>query len=160
MLFMALVYDRAEVRSICLFVHLRFTSAAIMSLRGRERAMRKIGTACLVAGTLLIGLSGASPSHVKTHGIALSGTVSSVSAAAKTFVVRDSGGKDTSLVWTDATKVTGGALTTGQNVTLRYLVKDKKNIATSVKIAAPLPQQTPASPTAPAAAATPRTRSA
>lgn len=121
--------------------------------------MSKIGTACLVAGTLLIGLSGASPSHVKTHGIALSGTVSNINFAAKTFVVRDSAGKNTSLVWTDATKVTGGQLKAGQNVTLRYLVKDKKNIAMSVKIAVPLAQQTPASPAAPAAAATPRTGS-
>ncbi len=121
--------------------------------------MRKIGTACLVAGTLLISFSGASPSHVKTHGVALSGTVSTMNFAAKTFVVRDSAGRDTSLVWTDATKVTGGALKAGQNVTLRYLVKDKKNIATSVKIAVPLPQQTPASPAVPAAAATPRTDS-
>ncbi|MGH9316721.1 MAG: hypothetical protein ACRD1P_06420 [Thermoanaerobaculia bacterium] len=121
--------------------------------------MRKIGTACLVAGALLVSLSGASPSHVKTHGIALSGTVSSLDYAARTFVIRDSAGKDTSLVWTDATKVTGGTLKVGEKLTLRYLVKDKKNIATSVKIAVPLPQQTPASPAEPAAAATPRTRS-
>ena len=121
--------------------------------------MSRIGAAYLVVGALLVSLSGASPSRVKTHGIALSGTVSSVDFAARTFVVRDLAGKDTRLVWTDATKVTGGALQVGEKVTLRYLVKDKKNIATSVKIALPLPQQTPVSPAEPAATATPRTRS-
>jgi len=121
--------------------------------------MWKIGTVCLVTGTLLAALSGASPSRVKTHGIALSGTVSSVDFAAKAFVVRDSAGKSTSLVWTDATTVTGGTLKVGEKVTLRYLVKNRKNIATSVKIAVPLAQQTPASPAVPAVTATSRTRS-
>ncbi|HSS45020.1 MAG TPA: hypothetical protein VLO07_06730 [Thermoanaerobaculia bacterium] len=121
--------------------------------------MSRIGAACLVVGALLVSLSGASPSRVKTHGIALSGTVARVDFAAKIFVVRDLTGKDTRLVWTDATKVTGGALQVGEKVTLRYLVKEKKNIATSVKIDVPIPQQTPGSPAEPAAAATPRTRS-
>jgi hypothetical protein len=121
--------------------------------------MRKIATVGLMAGTMLVSLSGAGPSRVKAHGIALSGTVSSVDFAAKAFAVRDSAGKNTSLVWTDATKVTGGTLKVGEKVTLRYLVKDRKNIATSVKIAVPLPQQTPASPVAPAVTAASRTRS-
>ncbi len=121
--------------------------------------MKRIGRATLAAAILLASLSGATPSHVKTHGIALSGTVSSVDFAAKTFVVRDSAGKDTNLVWTDATKLTGGTLKIGEKVTLRYLVKDKKSIATSVKIAVPLPQQTPASPAAPAPTAAPKARS-
>jgi len=120
--------------------------------------MSRIGLAVVVFAALLVSLSGASPSHVKTHGIALSGTVSNLDFAAKTFVVRDSAGKDTHLVWTDATKVAGGTLEVGERVTLRYLVKNKKNIATSVKIAAPREQQVPASPAVPAAAATPRTR--
>jgi hypothetical protein len=143
-----------------LIVHLAFTSVPIVSVQAKEMAHRsKIGTVCLIAGTLLVSLSGAGPSRVKAHGIALSGTVSSVDFAAKAFVVRDSAGKSTSLVWTDATTVTGGTLKLGEKVTLRYLVKNRKNIATSVKIAAPLPQQTPGSPAAPAVTATSRTRS-
>ena len=78
------------------------------------------------------------PNRVKSHGIALSGTVTSVDETRKSFAVRNSAGKDTRLVWTNATTVTGGKVTAGARVTLRYLDKDGKHIATSIVIGEPV----------------------
>src|SRR5438105_847906 len=91
------------------------------------------------------------PEKAKTHGYALSGTVARVDAAAKTFVVRGAGGRETALVRTDATKVRGGVLKVGDRVAVRWLERDGKKVATSVRIeppavasATPTPQVAPA----------------
>src|SRR5438128_7416021 len=83
------------------------------------------------------------PNRVKSHGIALSGTVMSVDETRKSFAVRNSAGKDTRLVWTNATTVTGGKVTAGAKVTLRYLDKDGKHIATSIAIGEPVEARPP-----------------
>ena len=105
--------------------------------------MCKIGIVSLLAMALAASLSGApAPGKAKTHGYALSGTVSSVDEARKSFSVRNAAGKETRLVWTDATTVYGGKVKAGANVTLRYLDKDGKHIATSVVIGDPAPAKT------------------
>jgi hypothetical protein len=78
------------------------------------------------------------PNRVKTHGIALSGTVTSVDEVRKSFAVKNSAGKETRLVWTNATTVTGGKVMAGAKVTLRYLDKDGKHIATSIVLGDPI----------------------
>jgi len=95
------------------------------------------------------------PSKAKVHGISLSGRVSRVDAAAKTFSVVDSSGREVSLAWTAATKVTGGEVKPGETVTLRYLDKDKKHIATTIRVGAVAASNaaTPATAAAPAAPA-------
>jgi hypothetical protein len=91
------------------------------------------------------------PNRVKTHGVALFGTITSVDEASKSFAVKNSAGRETRLVWTNATSVTGGKVVTGARVTLRYLDKDGKHIATSIVIGEPVlartatPAATPAS---------------
>jgi hypothetical protein len=106
--------------------------------------MSRIGMASLLAMVLAAALSGApAPNKAKTHGYALSGTVSSIDESRKSFVVRNAAGKETRLVWTDATTVAGGKVTAGARVTLRYLDKDGKHIATSVVIGEPVPVVTP-----------------
>jgi hypothetical protein len=114
--------------------------------------MSKIGIVSLLAMALAVSLSGApAPNKAKTHGYALSGTVSSVDEGRKSFVVRNAAGKETRLVWTGATTVVGGKVTAGARVTLRYLDKDGKHIATSVvigeptapKVSSPAPLPTP-----------------
>jgi hypothetical protein len=106
--------------------------------------MSRIGIASVLAMALAAALSGApAPNKAKTHGIALSGTVSSVDEGRKSFVVRNAAGKETRLVWTDATTVAGGKVTAGARVTLRYLDKDGKHIATSVVVGEPVPTATP-----------------
>jgi hypothetical protein len=116
--------------------------------------MSKIGIVSLLAMTLAVSLSGApAPNKAKTHGYALSGTVSSVDESRKSFAVRNAAGKETRLVWTGATTVVGGKVTAGARVTLRYLDKDGKHIATSVVIgeATPPKTSTPVPPVTPPA---------
>jgi hypothetical protein len=91
--------------------------------------------ACLLSAEVAWGA--ASPSKAKVHGFALSGTVASVDDANKTLTVRASSGHQTTLIWTSATSVFGGKLAAGQSVTLRYLDRDGKHIATSIRISPP-----------------------
>jgi hypothetical protein len=110
--------------------------------------MRKAGLVSLLA----IGLTALAPdppSKSKTHGYALSGTIAGIDEAHKTFVVKNEAGKNWTLFWTAATTFAGGKLKTGEKVTLRYLDKDKKHIATSVSVGeqvarTPSPANTPA----------------
>lgn len=113
--------------------------------------MSKTGIVFLLAVALAASLSGDSPNKAKAHGYALSGTIASLDESRKTFVVKSAAGKSTSLVWTAATTVVGGRLMAGASVTLRYLNKDGKHIATSVSIGEPPAAKTPA----PRLAATP-----
>jgi len=94
-----------------------------------------LAAACLLAAQIAWGA--VAPSKAKVHGFALSGTVASVDDANKTLVVRGSSGRQTTLVWTNATAVVGGHLAAGQSVTLRYLDRDGKHIATSIHISPP-----------------------
>ena len=111
--------------------------------------MRRIGIWSILAMALSATLLAASPSKAKVHGYPLSGTVLSVDQSAKTFVVKSSSGKATTLVWTPATTMAGGELKVGEKVTLRYLDKDGKHIATSVVVGELSGRNTPpATPTA------------
>lgn len=115
--------------------------------------MTKIRIASLL-GLLLVAYLSSEPlsTKVKTHGIPLTGTVTSVDESRKSFAVKSYAGKETRLVWTDATTVMGGKVRTGAKVTLRYLDKDGKHIATSIVVGEPVAAQTPApgpAPTAP-----------
>lgn len=91
------------------------------------------------------------PSKSKAHGLSVTGTVVSVDGAAKKMTVKTSAGKQVPLVWTGATKTAGGAVKAGVKVTVRYLEKEGKNIATSIRI----DTVEPAAASAPPAAATP-----
>ena len=98
--------------------------------------MIRFGFVSLLALTLA-GPASDPPAKPKTHGYPLSGTVGSVDEARKTFVVKNSAGKEITLVWTNATTVVGGKLKTGEKVTLRYLDKDGKHIVTTVPVGEP-----------------------
>jgi len=94
--------------------------------------------------------------RAKAHGVAVAGRVTRVDAARKTFSVRDGGGKEVALSWTAATKIAGGELKAGDAVTIRYLDKDARHIATYIRVNAPAAvSQTPAAPPAAPSAATP-----
>ena len=104
-----------------------------------------------VAAALLLAAAafGANPpSKAKVHGLSVTGTVASVEESAKKMVIKTQAGKKVSLVWTGATKTIGGAVKAGVKVTVRYLEKDGKNIATSIRIE----PDKPAAATAPAGA--------
>ena len=87
----------------------------------------------LVFGSLAFANSGAKASH----GGNARGTVAAVDQTAKTFVLKDAAGKDTTVSWNDATKVQGGALKEGEQVQVRTMEKDGHQVATSISIAAP-----------------------
>jgi hypothetical protein len=108
--------------------------------------------ALLAAGLLLAAAAFAdTPSKSKAHGLSVTGTVVSVDGAARKMTVKTPAGKQVPLVWTSATKTAGGAVKAGVKVTVRYLEKEGKNIATSIRIETVGPTATGA----PAAAATP-----
>ncbi len=109
--------------------------------------MRKL---VLIVGFPLLAalaLGAAAPSKAKVHGFALSGTIVSLDNAKRTLVVRGASGKETPLVWTSATSVFGGKLETGQAVTLRYLDRDGKHVATSIRVAQPVTPRPVPTPT-------------
>ncbi len=101
---------------------------------------------CGLAGAL----PGTTPEKQKSHGYGISGTITRVDEAAKTFVVKTAAGKETALVRTTATKVNGEALKVGNHVAVRWLERDGKKIATSIQIEPPtVAAATPAAPAAP-----------
>lgn len=107
--------------------------------------MGKVLLAFFLSLTLMAPLSGQPlPNKAKVHGYALTGTVTSVDEGRKSFVVKNSAGKDTRLVWTNATTLSGGKIRTGAKATLRYLDKDGKHIATSVILGDPSEPKTTA----------------
>ena len=106
----------------------------------------------LAAGLLLAAIAFAdTPSKSKAHGLSVTGTVVSFDGTAKKMTVKTPAGKQVPLVWTSATKTAGGAVKAGAKVTVRYLEKEGKNIATSIRIETT--ETAAASP--PSAAATP-----
>jgi hypothetical protein len=103
-------------------------------------------------------LAAASPDKekTKTHGFSVAGLVARTDDSAHTFVVRTSAGKETTLVRTSATKLNGKApaanktLTAGDRVAVRYLERDGKKIATSIRVDPPAVATATATPVVPA----------
>jgi len=107
---------------------------------------------------LAAGLASAEPAtSSKSHARTLTGTIASVDASQKTLAVRDAQGKETRLVWTGATRVTGGTLQAGRSVTVRWMAHDGKKVATVVKVHAE-EAETTAAGAAPSLSPTPKTR--
>jgi hypothetical protein len=106
----------------------------------------------IVAALLLAAAAvGANPpSKSKVHGLSVTGTVASLEETAKKMTVKTPAGKQVHLVWTGATKTVGGLVKAGAKVTVRYLEKDGKNIATSIRIESDKPLESAG--TAPTAA--------
>jgi hypothetical protein len=97
--------------------------------------MRRLVPIVLLAAALA-GSASATPAPTpkpKSHGNALSGTVVRVDETKKLLVVR-SGSHETTLVMTPATSIHGGPLSGGQKVAVRWLEKDGKRVATSIRI--------------------------
>ncbi len=83
------------------------------------------------------------------HGRNSAGTIASVDDAGKSFVLR-SGKTDTTVYWTAATKVTGGTVKADEHAVVRWMSKDGKNFATSIKITPVKAAAAPAKAVAPA----------
>jgi Domain of unknown function (DUF5666) len=102
----------------------------------------------LAAMAMAAPLKPTPPVKPKSHGNALSGTVASLDEAKKTFTVRNAAGKETVLLRTNATRVRGGVLKTGDRVSVRWLERDKKMVATSIRIEPPSLASATPTPTA------------
>jgi hypothetical protein len=63
----------------------------------------------------------------------IQGTISSVDNSAKSFIVKDSSGKEVTVFWTDATRLSG-ELTEGASVMLQTTQQDGKTVATSIQV--------------------------
>ena len=68
------------------------------------------------------------------HGHSVHGTVARLNDSAKTFEIKTGAKKSYDLEWNDATKVSGGTLKDGEAATVKYMVRDGKNVATSIMI--------------------------
>lgn len=99
----------------------------------------------------------ADPASSKSHAGTLSGTVASIDAAHKSLVVRDGQGRPVQVVWTGATRVTGPALKPGEAVTVRWMPREGKKVATVVKVHAPAAETTAAAVSPASVSPTPKT---
>ena len=120
------------------------------------------GYARLAAATLLLATAAVSaepPTSAKNHAKTLAGTVAAVDPGGKSLTVRDTKGKETTVVMTGATRVTGGKLEKGEKVTVRWMVREKQSVATVVMIQTPEGATASASNADPAPASpTPKSR--
>lgn len=60
------------------------------------------------------------------------GTVTKVDSSAKMMTVKDDSGKEWTVYWDDATKVSGGSPTEGATVTFVTVDRDGKTVATQI----------------------------
>jgi len=74
--------------------------------------------------------------RTKSHAHAVDGRVVSV-VPSRSFVVRTPAGEESTLVLTGATHLSGGLLKPGERVAVRYLVREGKKVATSIRVEAP-----------------------
>jgi hypothetical protein len=81
------------------------------------------------------------------HGSSVQGKIGALDQSAKTFRVNPKKGSPVDLTWNDATKVNHPPLSVGEQVTVRYMAKDGKNVATVVNSAAPKAAKAAAKPT-------------
>ena len=91
----------------------------------------------LAASAATAGALEPTPAKPRSHGNSISGTIARIDGHAGTFVVRTTTGSETTLVRTRATHVPTEGLRTGDRVAVRWLEKDGKKIATSVRVETP-----------------------
>ena len=92
--------------------------------------MKKVFALSLVAVLCLAVVAMAG----KKMGGASEGTITKVDMAGKMMMVKDSAGKESTIYWTDATKVEGGELKEGSLVHYKGTEKDGKMWATWVHV--------------------------
>ncbi|MEO8430031.1 MAG: hypothetical protein ABI592_00885 [Acidobacteriota bacterium] len=98
--------------------------------------MKKVFALSLVAVLCLavVAVAGDDKMAGKGKGMAMEGTISKVDMAGKMMTVKDSAGAESTIYWTDATKVEGGELKEGSMVHYKGTEKDGKMWATWVHV--------------------------
>lgn len=72
-----------------------------------------------------------------SHGLKFRGSVVSVDEKAKTFSAKASNGKTMDFAWNEATRAPKSPLAAGQNVSVHYMEKEGKNVATVITVTPP-----------------------
>ncbi|MGN6185079.1 MAG: hypothetical protein ACTHQM_15670 [Thermoanaerobaculia bacterium] len=101
--------------------------------------MKTTRIATLFAALFLLSFAafGATPAKAKaapSHGMKFRGSIVSVDEKAKTFEAKDAAGKTANFAWNDATKAPKSPLAAGQNVSIHYMEKGGKNVATVITV--------------------------
>ncbi len=96
---------------------------------------RLLSVAVLVcAAVILIAAAPASSVEPREHGKTAVGKVVSIDRKLAKFTVRNAASESTTLFWSSATNLTGGNLALGVSVEVKYLQKNGKNWATSIRV--------------------------
>jgi hypothetical protein len=106
-------------------------------VRGREGGrMKKVFALSLVAVLCLavVAIAGDDKMAGKDKSPTMEGTITKVDMAGKMMMVKDSAGKESTVYWTDKTKVAGDELKEGSLVHWKGMEKDGKMWATWVHV--------------------------
>jgi len=104
--------------------------------------MKKVGFLALTAVLVLATAAVAIPQSAQdkpadnpsaSQSKAVRGTITSVDNAAKSFVVKDANGTETTVFWNDATRLSG-ELATGSMVVVQSAMQDGKTVATAIQV--------------------------
>jgi hypothetical protein len=102
--------------------------------------MKKVSVLALTAVLVLSAAAIAAPAARSTQDNpssssmkSMRGTISSVDNGAKSFVVKDANGKEATVFWNDATRLSG-ELATGATVVVQTSMQDGKTVATSIQV--------------------------
>lgn len=100
-----------------------------------------VASLVLAATFAMAGTDKASTDKNMSHARASHGTVQSLDAASKTFVIK-MGTKEMKVSYNDATRITGGELKDGEQIELRTVEKGSDHVATAIQITPMKPAKT------------------
>ena len=95
--------------------------------------MRKIFTLTVASMVLAAAFASAGTDKAVSHARAAHGTVQSLDASSKTFVLH-MGTKEMKVTYNDATRITGGQLKDGEQIEVRAVEKNGDHVATAIQI--------------------------
>ena len=102
----------------------------------RKLLVLALAAAFAVSGAAIASAQSAQPAPSQQGSMkSIRGTISSVDNTAKSLVLKDGDGKEQTIFWTDATRLSG-ELAEGASVALQTIQQDGKTVATSIQVSA------------------------
>ena len=95
--------------------------------------MRKVLTLTVASLVFAAAFASAGTDKAVSHAKAAHGTIQSLDATGKTFVLK-MGSKEMKVTYNDATTITGGELKDGEQIELRAVEKSGAHVATAIQI--------------------------
>jgi hypothetical protein len=96
--------------------------------------MKKLGAIPIVFAVCLSSLAFADEKKLEKSGKPMEAVIVRVDTAAKTMKVRDAAGQETTICWSDSTKIEGGTMKEGETVHVRATEKDGKTWASWIHV--------------------------